>query len=201
MSNAHNKDGKYRGIIDEIREQQRKMKDMTWKERFAYYWEYYKVHTIVTIVAIIAIVCTIRTLVNTKDYAFYGLMLNAYSLSSDVMSDTFSEYAGIDTNTYDCFMDTTSTLTYENPTEFDMATMQRIVAVVQTKELDAVIFDSQCFDQYAVNQIFYDLREVLTPEQIEKYEPYFIMWIWILYAPRRTRMSSLIPMPLPPKEI
>ena len=30
MSNAHNKDGKYRGIIDEIREQQRKMKDMTW---------------------------------------------------------------------------------------------------------------------------------------------------------------------------
>ena len=36
MSNAHNKDGKYRGIIDEIREQQRKMKDMTWKERFAY---------------------------------------------------------------------------------------------------------------------------------------------------------------------
>jgi len=70
-------------------------------------------------------------------------------------------------------MDTTSTLTYENPTEFDMATMQRIVAVVQTKELDAVIFDSQCFDQYAVNQIFYDLREVLTPEQIEKYEPYF----------------------------
>ena len=173
MSNAHNKDGKYRGIIDEIREQQRKMKDMTWKERFAYYWEYYKVHTIVTIVAIIAIVCTIRTLVNTKDYAFYGLMLNAYSLSSDVMSDTFSEYAGIDTNTYECFMDTTSTLTYENPTEFDMATMQRIVAVVQTKELDAVIFDSQCFDQYAVNQIFYDLREVLTPEQIEKYEPYF----------------------------
>ena len=132
MSNAHNKDGKYRGIIDEIREQQRKMKDMTWKERFAYYWEYYKVHTIVTIVAIIAIVCTIRTLVNTKDYAFYGLMLNAYSLSSDVMSDTFSEYAGIDTNTYDCFMDTTSTLTYENPTEFDMATMQRIVAVVKT---------------------------------------------------------------------
>ena len=81
MSNAHNKDGKYRGIIDEIREQQHKMKDMTWKERFAYYWEYYKVHTIVTIVAIIAIVCTIRTLVNTKDYAFYGLMLNACSLS------------------------------------------------------------------------------------------------------------------------
>ena len=36
-----------------------------------------------------------------------------------------------------------------------------------------MIFDSQCFDQYAVNQIFYDLREVLTPEQIEKYEPYF----------------------------
>ena len=28
MSNAHNKDGKYRGIIDEIREQPRKMKDI-----------------------------------------------------------------------------------------------------------------------------------------------------------------------------
>ena len=173
MSNAHNKNGNYRGIIDEIREQQHKMKDMTWKERFAYYWEYYKVHTIVTIVAIVAIVLTAHSLITAKDYAFYGLLLNAYALSSDEMSGSFSEYAGIDTEEYDCFMDTSSTLSLSSSTEYDMATMQRIVAVVQTKELDAVIFDSQCYEQYAMNEIFYDLREILTEEQIEKYEPYF----------------------------
>ena len=79
----------------------------------------------------------------------------------------------IDTVEYDCFLDTSSTLSLSNSTEYDMATMQRIVAVVQTKELDAVIFDSQCYEQYAMNEIFYDLREILTEEQIEKYEPYF----------------------------
>lgn len=173
MSNAHDKHGKYRGIIDEIREQQIKMKDMTWKQRFAYYWEYYKVHTIVTVIAIVAIVATAHSLATAKDYAFYGILLNANLLSSDAFGESFSEYTGIDTEEYECFIDADSTLSYTSSTEYDMATMQRIVAVVQTKELDAVVFDSQCFGQYAINEIFYDLREVLSPEQLEKYEPYF----------------------------
>lgn len=173
MSNAHDKHGNYRGIIDEIREQQIKMKDMTWKQRFAYYWEYYKVHTIVTVIAVIAIIVTAHSIATAKDYAFYGILLNANMLSSEAYGNSFGEYAEIDMETYDCFIDADSTLSYTNSTEYDMATMQRIVAVVQTKELDAVVFDSQCFGQYAANEIFMDLREVLSDEQIEKYEPYF----------------------------
>lgn len=173
MSNAHDKHGKYRGIIDEIREQQIKMKDMTWKQRFAYYWEYYKVHTIVIIIAVIAVITTVHSIATSKDYAFYGILLNANMLSSEAYGNSFGEYAGIDMETYDCFIDADSTLSYSNSTEYDMATMQRIVAVVQTKELDAVIFNSQCFSQYAANEIFMDLREVLSDEQLKKYEPYF----------------------------
>lgn len=173
MSNAHDKHGKYRGIIDEIREQQIKMKDMTWKQRFAYYWEYYKIHTIVIIIAVVAIVATTRSIVTSKDYAFYGILLNANLLSSEAYGNSFGEYSGIDPDEYECFIDTDSTLSYSNSTEYDMATMQRIVAVVQTRELDAVVFDSQCFGQYAVNEIFLDLREVLSAEQLKAYEPYF----------------------------
>ena len=34
---------KYTGVRDEIREQQKKTKDMTPRERLAYFWFYYKV--------------------------------------------------------------------------------------------------------------------------------------------------------------
>lgn len=160
----------YRGVNDEIREQQRKMKDMSWKGKFQYFWDYYRYHTLAAVFITIMAVSLIRNIVMAKDYIFNAIMLNAYNLSSQSLSDTFAEYAGLDTETYECFIDTTTSMSLDNHSEYEVANGQRIVAMVQTQDLDAVVFDSEMFNNYSYNQMFFDLREIFTEEELSKYE-------------------------------
>lgn len=180
MSKKQKEPRPYRGVIDEIREQQHKTKDMSLKGKWQYFWDYYKVHTFVAIGVILLGGMLIHDILSAKDYAFYGIMLNSAGLSAESMENAFVEYAEIDADTYDCFIDTTSTLSYSTPSEYDMATMQKMVAQVQAKDLDAVVFDSQVFNNYANTEMFADLTTVLSPEELDQYKDKFY---YIDYAP------------------
>lgn len=160
----------YRGVIDEIREQQKKMKDMTFKEKLAYFWYYYKVHTIVILLVVIFGSSWIHEIVVAKDTCFYGIMLNASQLDGEIMEASFSEYAGLDTEKYECFIDTMSTLSYQTQTEYDLATYQKMIALVQTKDLDVMVLDGQVCYNFAFNSMLLDLRTVMTEEELAAYE-------------------------------
>lgn len=162
----------YRGVQDEIREQQQKLHGKSLKEKFQYFWDYYRVHTLVSIVVIILLFSLIHDIRSAKDYIFYGLMLNAINLSGDSMESAFGEYAGLDLETYECFIDTDSTLSYRTTSQYDMATSQRLIALIQTKDLDALVLDSEVFNNYANNEMLIDLTMFYTPDELQKYEDY-----------------------------
>ncbi|MGN1181212.1 MAG: hypothetical protein ACI4SD_08350 [Suilimivivens sp.] len=160
----------YKGVQDEIKQQHMKAKDMTFKEKLAYFWYYYKVHTIVTIIVIIALVSYIHALVTAKDYNFYGIMLNSSSLDGDALETSFGEYAGLDLENYECFIDTLSTLSYQSQSEYDLATFQKMIALVQTKDLDVLVTDPQVFYNFSFNSMMMDLRNVFSEEELAGYE-------------------------------
>ena len=160
----------YKGVSDEIREQTLKMKEMTLKEKISYFWTYYKIHTAVAILIIGVVTSFLYNIITSKDTAFYGIMLNAYMLDRTAMETSFSEYAGIDTETYECFIDTDSSFSYQSMSEYDVATNQQIVALVQAKELDSFILNDQVFFNFSFNGMLMDLREVFTEEELAKYE-------------------------------
>ena len=160
----------YRGIIDEIREQQSKTNEMTRKEKFAYFWYYYKVHTIVAICIIFFLGSLIHDIVTAKDYNFYGIMLNSSGLSDENLVASFGEYAGLDLENYECFIDTTSTLSLQSQSEYDLSTNQRLIALTQTKDLDVMVLDGIVCQNFSYNGMLADLREVLTEEELARYE-------------------------------
>lgn len=170
MTVHEKKPREYRGVQDEIHEQHLKVKDMTFREKWNYFWEYYKYHTLAVILIIFFVVTLGHDILSAKDYGFYGVMLNSTMLSGNKMGAAFAEYAGIDTTQYDCFIDAESTLSYTGMSEYDMATTQRLAALVQTGDLDAVVFDSIIFNNYANNEMFLDLRTVLTKEELAGYQ-------------------------------
>ena len=88
-------------------------------------------------------------------------------------SEFFPKHAGIDTNVYDCFIDTTSSLSYETMSQADLAVSQRIVAMVQTGDMDVLVANSEAFTNYAKGGVFHDLRNELTKEEFAALEPYF----------------------------
>ena len=160
----------YKGVQDEIHQQHLKAKDMSFKGKLSYFWYYYKIHTIAVILIIIFGVSFIHNIVTAKDYNFYGIMLNAPSLDGDAMEASFGEYAGLDMENYDCFIDTMSTLANQNQTQYDIATFQRMVALVQSKDLDVLVTDAPVFINFSFNGMMMDLRDVMTEEELARYE-------------------------------
>lgn len=160
----------YRGVIDEIRQQQMKMKDMSLKGKLSYFWYYYKVHTIVTIIVIIVGGAFIHDIITAKDYNFYAVMLNSSHLDSDALESSFGEYAQLDMEKYQCYIDTLSTLSYQSQSEYDLATLQRTIALVQTGDLDVMVLDAQVFYNFSLNSMLMDLRNIFTEEELSAYE-------------------------------
>jgi len=158
-------------ISDEIRQEKQKTKNMSLKGKLSYFWDYYKIHTIVVIVAVFLITVIIRDIVNSKDYAFYGIYFNAVqSFSADGQMEQFSEYMGIDTENYQALLDTGMYYSLTNLSETTIASSQKFAAMVQAGDVDIVVSDEDVFANYAANELFYDLREVLPADLLEKYK-------------------------------
>lgn len=182
----------YKGVQDEIRQQHMKAKDMTFKEKLSYFWYYYKVHTIAAVLIIIFGTSFIYNIVTAKDYNFYGIMLNSSTLDGEAMETSFGEYAGLDMENYDCFIDTLSTLSYQSQNEYDMATFQKMVALVQSKDLDVMVLDAQVFYNFSFNGMMSDLRSVLSKEELAEYEGkiYYIDYAKVRKAEQEAEMAT-----------
>ena len=157
---------------------------MSAKGKLAYFWDYYKVHTIVILLVLIFGGALIHDIVSAKDYCFSSIMMNASLLSGESMESAFAEYADLDTETYQCFIDTTTALSLHSYDQYGLATVQKIMAEMQTGDLDVLVYDSELFNNYAPTQMFLDLREVLSKDELARYREhlYYIDYAEILRA-------------------
>lgn len=185
MSKKEKSPKEYRGVIDEIRQQQMKTKEMSAKGKLEYFWDYYKVHTIVAILVIFFAAMFISDIATAKDYNFYSILFNARQLSGDSLESAFSEYAGLDTENYECYIDASTGLSLTSFTEYDMATVQKLMATIQIGDLDTVVFNSELFNNYAGNEMFLDLRTVLSKEELNTWKDYLYYIDYVEVAAER----------------
>lgn len=163
-------------IIEEIKEQQKKsLKNMTRKEKLAYFWDYYKIHTGVVIIILTLVSVFIYQFVTNKDYAFYAVLVNARLNSAnyetaELLAEEFREYAHIDPDKYQVSLDTSITMSMDS--QYDVANQEKMLAMMQAGIVSAIIADTEAFETYAQNEYFYDLKSLLTAEELEKYGPY-----------------------------
>lgn len=163
-------------IIEEIKEQQKKsLKNMTRKEKLAYFWDYYKIHTGVAIIILTLVSVFIYQFVTSKDYAFYVVLVNARLNSTnyetaELLAEGFREYAHIDPDKYQVSLDTSITMSMDS--QYDVANQEKMLAMMQAGIVSAIVADTKAFETYAQNEYFYDLESLLTAEELEKYGPY-----------------------------
>lgn len=165
-------------IIEEIKEQQKKsLKNMSRKEKLAYFWDYYKIHTGVAIILLALVSVFTYQFVTDKDFAFYATLINVrfnntnYELS-DLLAEGFQEYAHIDPDKYQVYIDTSITISDDMSSQYDISNQEKMLAMTQAGIVSAVAADTKIFEAYAQNEYFYDLESLLTAEQLEKYGPY-----------------------------
>lgn len=166
-------------IIEEIREQQKKaFATMSLREKLAYFWDYYKVHTIVAVLIIVFIISFVSSWRANKPYAFYAVLLNAYTDAennnvSSEWSQEFMEYAGIDPDAYQVSIDTSITISEDGGDQYEVANRQKMVAMLQIGDIHAIIADTEAFENYARLDYFYDLTAIFTAEELAPYADLF----------------------------
>lgn len=161
-------------VMDEFKEQREALKNGTPKEKLSYFVYYYKWHVIAGVLAVAAVVSIAYEILTQKDTAFYACLLNSVELpSAEEYNAKFTEYAGIDTDTYDVIFDANLHINPDNIDESTMANSQKLMAYLAAADLDVMITDADSILTYAYQEDFTHLEELLSPEQYEAYSPYF----------------------------
>lgn len=162
-------------VMEEIREVQKKaFATMSFKEKLAYFWDYYKIHTIVAIVVIVFVISFINSYRSNKPFAFYAVLLNAAATeenhdTSVIWADEFQSYAGIDPEAYQVYFDTTITLTDGGGSQYEMANRQKMAAMMQIGDIHAIVADTETFESYASLENFYVLTDIFSEEELAPY--------------------------------
>ena len=167
-------------VSSEIREEQKKaLSTMTTKEKWAYFWDYYKIHVFVAVIVVVLIISFVRQYLEYKEPGFYAVLLNAGTTEnnvglSDIWQEDFQEFAQIDPEEYEVYIDTDMDMSDDGMNaQYAIANRQRLIAMLQTGDISAIIADTENFESYARNGYFYDMETLLTAEELEKYRPYF----------------------------
>lgn len=148
----------------------------TLKQKIEYIVHYYA-PTALLIIAIIAfILYFILDAIHQPKNVLNGTFINLYTYDTrDEANELANKYLndkGIDTTKYTATFG--SNLVMSSDLSVTQQSDQALIAQVSAGILDFTIGSSNHLLPYAYEQIFADLTTVLSEEQIEKYEPYFL---------------------------
>lgn len=160
-------------VIDEIREEQKKFKHMTPKEKAGYIWDYYKIHIIVGIFLLIFAAMLIRDVRKNS----LPIHLNACIVNSNFTYDTeatiptaYVNYADIDTDKENYYIDYSMHIVPENFDQVGLAYQQKLMALFSSAELDVLMADKPLIESFADVDAYANLEELLPADLKQELE-------------------------------
>ena len=161
-------------LMDEFREEREAIKHGTPAEKYQYFKDYYRTPLIIAIIALIIVGSFVYQYIAHKETAFYALMLNCSAYpENDRFLEGYADKAGISLDDYEITLDSAVYLDLDSTFEDSQIASQKIATYSGAGHVDVMMGGGDEFAYYANNVTFKDLRDVLTEEQLVKYEPYF----------------------------
>lgn len=151
----------------------------TTRQKLEYIWDYYKIHIMLFVFILFFIVFFIYTNVTTKDTVLQGFFLNPLAKADTIQEfkddylvlypiDNSKEDIIFDTSIYYLSNDSTDTTSYQS--------LQVLTTRIAAGEIDFIIADNAILNNFSYNEYFCNLFEILTEDQVKKYEPYFLYY-------------------------
>ena len=151
----------------------------TTKEKAEYIWEYYKRHILAVVFVLYFIGSMIYNNVTAKDCVLQGMFLNTLAESETVleMEQDFIEAYPIDTSSEEIILDASMYYSDDNDAmKTSYQTIQVLAARVAAGEIDFMAADIAALYDFAYDQFFAELPEILSEEQLKDYEPYLLYY-------------------------
>lgn len=138
----------------------------TWKDRLGYYWMYYSIPTVLVVIALVAAISWLHAGATALPEALHVMLLDIRTqVSDETLEQSFCDVAGIDASQYNVTIE--SSLMLENTTSnYQMSSIARMYSAVGTGEIDVAAMRGSDFANYIKADMFLDLREVFTEEEL-----------------------------------
>ncbi|CRZ33263.1 hypothetical protein DFR55_1561 [Herbinix hemicellulosilytica] len=139
-----------------------KLKNMSWKDRFDYIWEYYKYHGLAIVLAIILIIYTVITILKPKtETILYAAIVNN-PIPIDVWpeyKDKLTDYLELDPETEDIFLN--YNFYFNTTSDYEVGMRQVLSYHLAASEIDLIIAPLSEFSQYVKFGFFDPLSDQL----------------------------------------
>lgn len=159
-------------VMDEFKEERESINSAPFAKKVEYFWDYYKWHTIISVAVLIMAVSFLVSFLTSKDSVLFVTMINGYATESgiDDVESQYMDFIGANVNKEEVSINTSVYLNYETEDTNHMYGIQAVVTYLSGGELDAIACDEVSYINLAYLGTFVDLEEVLTEEEMKKYE-------------------------------
>ncbi|MBQ5698969.1 MAG: hypothetical protein IIV75_04720 [Lachnospiraceae bacterium] len=166
---------------------------------FEYFYDYYKFEAFVIIAVLYFIGSLTYTKLTEKEIVLSGALLNQYNiLAEDLVLDMGNEFLteqGLDLKEKKAEFNTSLRYAHSGDSSFNDATIQGLVAQCSGGTLDFITGDMEAMTIFAYGEYIYDLREILTEEEMELFKPY-ILYVDLDYQ-RQVEAALITPEVIP----
>ena len=164
---------------ERLHEEAAKLKEMSFKDKFWYIWEYYKFPIIGVIIAVFLVGSIGSAMYNNRfDTALSCAVLNSrYDSDALTVDQYFNEgfraFIGLDENTkIDVDYSMSPTFVESAMNEYSYAELAKLTAMISSKGLDVMIGRPDVIDHYGEMDGFLNLEEALPPDLYEQVKDY-----------------------------
>lgn len=188
-------------ISEYINREKDKMKDKSWKERLAYFWDYYKWYILIGLFALVLIGQTVVTKCNQKDAVMKGILIDAVEpLEAPAIVQTFYANNGVDPSKEEIVLDTGFSLNSDLP-DVVSTSYKMIHARVGAQDTDFVMGYEYAIQRlaYDSSRMFADLREVISAETLARLEGHIYYIDSSVLETIKKSPTEAIPIPDPQK--
>lgn len=159
------------------KEKVKTFKELNFKEKLSFIWDYYKWWFIFSFIVIVLIAYTIPSFIeNKKEPVIYAAFINTEILnqeSTTLMDDFIKEY-DFDMKGKRIVLDTSLIINRDRADQLSVQSNQKLQALLSAKTLDVIVCDEENFQFYAEIGCFLSLEDVLPKDLFEKYKPYML---------------------------
>lgn len=162
-------------IYDEIRAEQKKLKDKSLGYKIKYYAGYYKWHVLAVVAILFVAISLIKSIVTAKDTAFQAVFVNCYE---PLEANEFTERIGIDVKEEEVIFDGTYRLNLDENTydESSYITVQKVMALTSAHSLDVILGGHDVINYFGKGEMLMDLRDLFGESYIESLGDK-VMWV------------------------
>lgn len=159
-------------IIPSFKELKADLKTMTFPQKLDHLWTYYKYYVLIAVVVAVFVAAIITGIVNASKEVLISGMLTNVSMEQrgfHYLSEGYGEVLGAKGNQV---VELTSTNFEDLETSEDVETnynaAQVLIARVSGGLLDYAIIDQMSFEFYLTQEVYLDLRELFTQEELQQ---------------------------------